>query len=103
MNNAEFKDVVNHQMETCYSMLDVKNEEYTMDSDRLKYFKRAGILNYSTPKAALFGMLAKHLLSLADMCTSENTYHIERWSEKITDSINYLLLLRALVEEEKNE
>jgi len=27
----------------------------------------------------------------------------EQWDEKITDSINYFLILRAIVEEELNE
>ena len=45
-------------------------------------------------------MLAKHLVSLSDMCTDGNDYTLERWAEKITDSINYLLILRAVVEEE---
>ena len=57
----------------------------------------------STPKAALFGMLAKHLVSVSDMCLDKEKYHKEVWSEKITDSINYLLILAAIVEEEQFE
>lgn len=55
----------------------------------------------TTPKAALFGMLSKHLVSVSDMCTDGQTYDIDRWNEKITDSICYLILLRAIVEEEQ--
>lgn len=57
----------------------------------------------STPKAALMGMFSKHLISISDMCTDERQYSREQWDEKITDSINYFLILRALVEEESNE
>ena len=57
----------------------------------------------SSPKAALMGMLSKHLISISDMCTDERQYSREQWDEKITDSINYFLILRALVEEEPNE
>ena len=57
----------------------------------------------STPKAALMGMLSKHLISVSDMCTDDRVCPKEQWDEKITDSINYLLILRALVEEEMNE
>ena len=49
------------------------------------------------------GMLSKHLISISDMCTDERQYSREQWDEKITDSINYFLILRALVEEESNE
>ena len=49
------------------------------------------------------GMLSKHLISVSDMCTDERQYAKEQWDEKITDSINYFLILRAIVEEELSE
>ena len=49
------------------------------------------------------GMLSKHLISVSDMCMDERKYSKEQWDEKITDSINYFLILRAIVEEELNE
>ena len=57
----------------------------------------------ATPKVALMGMLVKHYVSLMDMCMDKGDYPMEKWSEKITDSINYLLILRAVVEEEQDE
>ena len=45
-------------------------------------------------------MLAKHVVSLYDMCFAERTcYGMETWDEKITDSLNYLFLLKAIVKE----
>ena len=41
-------------------------------------------------------------LQLQQLCTDGRSYSLDRWTEKITDSINYLLLLKALVEEEAN-
>ena len=57
----------------------------------------------TTSRAALFGMLSKHLVSLSDMCMDEANHPIEKWDEKITDSINYLIILRAIIEEDANE
>ena len=37
------------------------------------------------------------------MCTDGKKYKRDRWIEKITDSINYLLILRAVVEEEAKD
>lgn len=105
----EFNDVVIGQIEHCKSMLVVKGNEYAPeancngDADRLAHFKKAAILMRVTPKVALMGMLVKHYISLMDMCMKESEYPIEKWSEKITDSINYLLILRAVVEEELDE
>ena len=45
-------------------------------------------------------MLAKHIVSLYDMCFAEETvYPMDTWDEKITDSLNYLFLLKAIVKE----
>ena len=49
------------------------------------------------------GMLSKHLISVSDMCMDEQQYSKEQWDEKITDSINYFMILCAIVEEELNE
>jgi hypothetical protein len=43
------------------------------------------------------GMLSKHLISVSDMCMDEQQYSKEQWDEKITDSINYFLILCAIV------
>ena len=50
---------------------------------------------------ALVGMMAKHIVSLYDMCYAKNTsFTKELWDEKITDSLNYLFLLAAIIKEE---
>lgn len=109
MTNEDFKKVVEDQLDYCKSLLVTKGKEYTPQNeepcyafapdDRLKHFKKAGILMGISPKAALLGMLSKHLVSVSDMCMSGD-YTEEKWTEKITDSINYMLLLKALVMEE---
>ena len=45
-------------------------------------------------------MLAKHIVSLYDMCFDDSAdYGMSTWDEKITDSLNYLFLLKAIVKE----
>lgn len=101
-----FNKVIKEQLETCENTLIGKGFEYAPDAvdenevDRLAHFKKAAVIVQGTQKSALLGMLAKHLVSVSDMCTDEHEYPLEKWSEKITDSINYLLILRAVVEEE---
>lgn len=100
MNGKTFDEVVRQQLEKCASLLISKGEEYSLDSDRLLAFKRAAKIQGESPKQALCGMMAKHTVSIYDMCMSGEKFSDERWEEKITDSINYLLLLRAIVKEE---
>ena len=103
MLQEEFNDIVTKQMKKCRETLFNKGNEYSVQGDRLSYFKKAAAVMDSTPEGALFGMLAKHLVSVSDMCLDKEKYHKEVWSEKITDSINYLLILAAIVEEEQIE
>ncbi len=88
-------------MRLCADTLQRKTKEYTGDdTDRLGAFKAAAALQHTTPERALAGMLAKHIVSLYDMCFDNDTdYGISTWEEKITDSLNYLFLLKAIVKE----
>lgn len=100
MTDTEFINAAYDQMEYCMDLLGIKGKEYDADSsDRLHAFKTAAVLQGCTPKQALAGMLAKHTVSIFDMC-AEGEHTLEKWTEKITDSINYLLLLKAMVKEE---
>ncbi len=88
-------------MRLCADTLQRKTKEYTGDdTDRLGAFKAAAALQHTTPERALAGMLAKHIVSLYDMCFDDSaSYDIGTWNEKITDSLNYLFLLKAIVKE----
>lgn len=76
-----------------------KTAEYATE-DRLHNFRVAAAVEGITPRQALAGMMAKHTMSVYDMCRAGD-YSLDQWAEKITDSINYLLLLWALVVDEE--
>lgn len=102
MTTEEFNKVIAEQMDRCKDILCIKAEEYATQ-DRLHNFKNAAGMQGCSPKEALAGMMAKHTISIYDMCRDGKPHFIEMWDEKITDHINYLLLLKALVEEERSE
>lgn len=89
------------QVGRCAETLQRKKKEYTGDSqDRLCAFKVAAAMQGCKPERALAGMMAKHIVSLYDMCYADReTFDLDTWDEKITDSLNYLFLLKAIVEE----
>lgn len=105
MERSKFNQLVEEQLERCKSVLVQKGEEYAPsdEPDRLEHFKKVAVLLGKSQNYAIFTMLVKHLVSISDMCTTEDTYSIERWEEKITDAINYLCILRASLEETKDE
>jgi len=99
MNVEEFNTVVAAQIKKSTDVLCVKANEYATE-DRLHNFKVASELQGCTQRQALAGMMAKHTVSVYDLCMAETMGSRDLWDEKITDHINYLLLLRAVVEEE---
>lgn len=103
MNSEQFDEIVARQQNICDTMLQSKAGEYATDIDRLHNFKQAAHLQAIKPKQALAGFMAKHTVSLYDMLNDDGDYPSELWQEKITDHINYLLILKALIEEEKSE
>lgn len=101
MTIGKFNESVANQLNYCSSLLVRKGEEYAPDdSDRLSSFKVAGALQDVSPKEALCGMLSKHIVSVYEMCRSKDSFPYEKWTEKITDSINYLLILKAMIDDE---
>lgn len=99
MNHAQFSKILEDQLHMCSEVLDVKAHEYATE-DRLHNFKIAAELEGVTVRQALAGMMAKHTVSVYDMCKSPVPSAREQWDEKITDHINYLILLRAVIHEE---
>ena len=107
MKTDIFNKVIEEQLLTCKNILCQKGLEYTPNAiaetsaDRLAAFKKAATIIEGKQTEALIGMLSMHLESISDMCVDGREYSVERWTEKITDSINYLLILRAMIEEER--
>lgn len=102
MTQSEFRLIFADQVRKCEETLRMKKKEYTGDNeDRLSAFKIAASLQGCTAQKALVGMMAKHIVSLYDMCYAKNEkFRKEQWEEKITDSLNYLFLLSAVIREE---
>lgn len=102
MNTAEFNLIFDQTIERCRQTLCNKAIEYAENDDRLHNFHVAAGLQGNTPIEALGGMMVKHTVSVFDMIRHEGkgaSYVQELWQEKIKDSINYLILLQAMVSE----
>lgn len=96
MTVQRFNEVFENQVETCRMMLVKKAEEYAT-VDRLHNFRVAAALRGTDMKAALGGMMVKHTTSIYDMIESPEAFPMDLWDEKITDHLNYLLLLKAVL------
>lgn len=101
MKPERFDEIVENRLKHCKDVLSWKNEEYSSDTDRLHNFKVAAAMDETTPENALWGMYLKHLVSVRDIVKNIESgvpSHVTV-AEKIGDSINYMLLLEALLAE----
>ena len=104
MNAKDFDKIVAARMAWCNKTLCAKGDEYARDGDRLWNFKVAARKLNCHPAEALAGMMVKHTVSVDDIIDGLANGIVppkELVAEKIGDSINYLLLLEGLIEEER--
>lgn len=103
MTTIKFNALAKLTVNKALDLLLRKQDEYVLDDDRLKAFRREWLNseNKENPKMVLWGQMAKHISSIYDYCninSDEFDYtHLELWEEKILDNICYLLLLYAIV------
>lgn len=102
MTPERFKQIVDARLAHCREVLTAKGEEYSRDGDRLHNFKSAGRKRGCTPEKSLLGMDDKHTVSIDDIVEDLEMGKLPTVStlnEKISDAINYLLLLEGLIVE----
>lgn len=100
MTPKDFAEIFENQFELCSQILVSREKVYSTALDRLHNFKKAAHLQDCTPKQALFGMVSKHIVALSDAVVLEQPTSPAAWDEWITDIMNYMILLKALVIEE---
>ena len=101
MNNETFNNIVSDRLAHVKDTLTAKADEYAR-GDRLSNFKKIADMLDSTPEKALIGLVSKHWIALLDFIADLNKPVIQpyqRWDEKTTDIMAYMVLLDALVQE----
>ena len=104
MNAQEFERCFESRVDLCRRVLIGKNTDYARGGDKLHNFKQAAEMEGVSPEQALRGMLLKHWQSLRDLTNDMDRgmcHPMDIWEEKLGDALNYLFLLRALVEERR--
>jgi hypothetical protein len=104
MTKEEFENVFKDELQLVTKVLIKKRDEYAPEAstiDCLKNFKNGSSM-IGSPELCLCSYMLKHLVSIFDMSKMPDNYELPIWTEKITDCINYLFLLKALVVERNN-
>lgn len=98
----QFYKIIADFMDELMNTLHSKNAEYTSGNDRLSNFRRAAGLLNGTMEQACFGMMTKHIVSVADLAQRDET-DINMWKEKLGDLINYCLLMWVIVKQKQDK
>jgi len=102
MTPKDFEEVFDKQIAQCSAILISRSKTYSTVLDRLHNFKKAAHLQECSSEQALFGMVSKHIVALSDAIALEEPVSEGAWNEWITDIMNYMILLKAvLIEQNK--
>lgn len=101
ISREEFNNIVKNTTDRAVALLTKKNAAYSAGvDDPLHNFRKAANLQGVSIREAAAGMMAKHTVSVFDLCMRDDLDDMATWDEKILDHINYLLFLRAMATEE---
>lgn len=104
MEQSDFEKLVEERVNKIRQVLANKAKEYAR-GDRLSNFKKAAYALSCTPEKECVHLWFKHVISIVDLVNDMDHGHIatdKMWDEKLTDGINYLFLLEALVTDRVN-
>ena len=101
MTSERFNVLLEDTLNSIQNVLGSKAREYAQGGDRLFNFRVAASINNTTMQAALWGMATKHLVSVMDLINGRLDVRRDVIEEKIGDLINYLILLKAVLYEQK--
>lgn len=106
MNEQQFQDIMNSMERTERSIMGVKGLEYTqgdLETDRLANFYRIAKEIDQDPKIVCYIYLKKHLDSIACYMKNNKEFSEEKIEGRISDARNYLVLLNAIIQEQKKQ
>ncbi len=95
MHQDTLKKLLERRVKLTRQVLLRKQDEYATVDDVLHNFKAAAEFQGVSVPQALWGMAAKHLISISDLVRKGKKMPQAVRDEKIGDAINYLILLEA--------
>ncbi len=89
---------IDRQIRHCENILADKFGDYGNHADPFWHFNRAAELLEQTPEQVLMALFSKHLTCIVEMAKDPGASVYLRWQEKLTDAINYLLILSSMIQ-----
>ena len=102
MNKTHFDKFFDYMIKEIKDTRDCGQDEYASPSNVFEDFVQTAELTGTTPGMVLYTFLNKHMRGIGAFIRGRSSQR-EDVTGRIKDAIVYLLLLWAMVEEEKNE
>lgn len=96
MNSTALEKIFKTRINACKDLLLSKGIEYAPKDDRLKNFYDGAELLGCTPKQYALALVTKHIIALKDHINTNNPLSDAFIDEKISDIINYMILIEAI-------
>lgn len=103
MNNNKFTEVVLGIVDECKELLIKKGEDYSTDKDRISHFKDAERFTSLSRWQVWEALFFKHIQGIRTYMKSGRKGLNEDIHHRIRDAINYLIILEAMLVEEKGD
>jgi hypothetical protein len=101
MNHKDFTKFLKELQENQTQVLLGKNAEYAPGDDKLENFKTGASVTGRSASEVLWMYALKHFVSIQDIVLKDSKYTPELMREKCGDLRNYLVLLEALMAEDR--
>lgn len=101
MTQEEYEVFVKKQVDYCLDLLFNRNAMYNnpeQQVDRMRNFRSTAYLLHTDPITAAGSMASKHIAHLYDLISDGQDHPEDVWREPISDCINYLLIISALMQ-----
>lgn len=96
MTREELLQFIKKEMETCYSILSVKNKDYAVDQDAFLNFQNSKAVGVD-PKRAILVRIMDKITRISNLMDKEPSVTDEKLDDTIRDAANYLLILSAMI------
>jgi hypothetical protein len=97
MDKKKLLKHIEHRINKCKDVLSYKNSEYASQQDVMSNFRNAANFLGTTPEKVAFCYMMKHFESIKSILYDNKPVTRKLYEEKMTDLINYLLLIDAMM------
>ena len=92
---TKFQSFISRRLKRCIETLTMKRKEYTDEVNPFINFECGAKTIGEVPEKVMFYYMLKHFESFKDIVLNQRDVSKEVWDEKVSDLINYILIIDA--------